>query len=170
MPNHVREELAERGPVGEAGVIRARGQASDQVAATVVNSTDQEALYGFVKNKANSEATVCSDNATTYASLPCRNETVKHSLQEYYRGDLHSDLVGFHRFNSMRAYKDTFRKLSPQHPDRYGREFAVRHNPRELDTIDINGTIVLSMDRKQPKYGDLTKHDNFESGARTVIA
>ena len=35
-----------------------------------------------------------------------------------------------------RVHQDTFHKMSVKHLDRYGGEFAGRHNVRELDTLD----------------------------------
>ena len=170
MPNHVREELTGRGPVGKTAVVGTKDRASNQVAAKVVTSTDKETLQGFVKDNADPEATVYTADVTAHESLPFDHDTVKYSLQEYVKGDVHTN--GIESLWSMlkRAHKGTFHKLSPKHLDRYVQEFAGRHNLRELDTINIMGAVVLSMDGKRLKYDDLIKDNGLKSGARAMAA
>ena len=60
--------------------------------------------------------------------------TVRHSLQEYVKGNCHTN--GAESFWSMlkRSYHGTFHHFSEQHSDRYVGEFAARHNLRRMDT------------------------------------
>ena len=124
------------------------------MAAKVVTSTDKETLQGFVKDNADPEATVYTADVTAHESLPFEHDTAKHSLW----------------FMLTRAHKGTFHKLSPKHLDRYVQECARRHNLRELDTINIMGAVVLSMDGKRLKYDDLIKDNGLKSGARAMAA
>ena len=66
MSNAKRKELADtgRGPVGKTAVVGAKDRATNQVAATVIQSTDAETLQGFVKDHADRQATVYTDAAT----------------------------------------------------------------------------------------------------------
>ena len=86
---------------------------------------------------------------------------------EYVRGDVHTN--GAESFWSMlkRAHKGTFHKMSPKHLNRYVQEFAGKHNLRDLDTLDIMGAVVLGMDGKSLKYGELIAPNGLDSGART---
>ena len=122
--------------------------------AKVVTSTDKETLQGFVKDNADPEATVYTADVTAHESLPFDHDTVKLSLWSML----------------TRAHKGTFHKLSPKHLNRYVQEFAGRHNLRELDTINIMGAVVLSMDGKRLKYDDLIKDNGLKSGARAMAA
>ena len=157
MSNARRKALAAtgRGPVGKTVVIGAKDRATKQVAAQVVQATDQETLQGFVEDHAAPGATVYTDDALAYESMPFNHSTVKHSLSEYVKGDIHTN--GIESLWSMlkRAHKGTFHKLSPKHLDRYVQEFAGRHNVRELDTIDQMAKIAKGMDGKRLRYQDL---------------
>ena len=56
--------------------------------------------------------------------------------------------------------------MSPKHLNRYVREFAAKHNLRNLDTLDIMGAVVTGMGGKCLKYGTLTASNGLDSGAR----
>ena len=53
------------------------------------------------------------------------------------------------------THKSTFHKISPKHLDRYVREFAGRHNLRDLETIDQMAALVRCMVGKRLTYRDL---------------
>ena len=135
-----------------------------------MQSTDKETLQGFVKEHAEPGATVYSDDATAYRSLPFSHAAVKHSLSEYVKGDVHTD--GIESLWSMlkRAQKGTFHKLSPKHLDRYVQEFAGRHNIREQDTVKQLATISAGMNGKRLTYKRLIAPNGLASGARAVVA
>ena len=168
MSNAKRKELAGtgRGAVGKMAVIGAKDRETNQVAAKVIERTDAPTLQGFVRTHAAPDATVYSDDAGAYESLPFDHETVMHSLSEYVRGDVHTN--GIESLWSMmkRAHKGTFHKLSPKHLDRYVQEFAARHNLRDEDTIDIMAAVASGMGGKRLRYGDLIADNGLESGAR----
>ena len=125
------------------------------MAAQVVHATNQETLQGFVGDHVAPGATVYTDEATAYESLPFTHATVKHSLSEYVKGDVHTN--GIESLWSMlkRAHMGTFHKLSPKHLDRYVQEFAGRHNIRDLDTIDQMAFVIDAMIGKRLRYMDL---------------
>ena len=157
MSNAKRKELADtgRGSVGKTAVVGARDRATKKVAARVVSSTDSDTLQGFVAEHAKPGATVYTDDAGAYHSLPFEHATVRHSLAEYVKGDIHTN--GIESLWSMlkRAHKGTFHKLSPKHLDRYVQEFAGRHNLREQDTLDQMSAVVRGMNGKRLKFVDL---------------
>ena len=125
MHNSQRKELDGRGAVGKTAIVGAKDRATNRVAAKVVESVDKETLQGFVKDCADVQATVYTDDANAYDSLSFNHETVKHSLSEYVRGDVHTN--GIESLWSMlkRAHKGTFHKLSPKHLDRTCREHST---------------------------------------------
>ena len=166
MSNSQRKELTGRGPAGKTAVVGAKDRATKHVAAKVVASTDKETLQGFVKNHAAKSAKVYTDEAKAYKTLPFSHDSVKHSLQEYVKGEVHTN--GIESLWSMlkRAHKGTFHKLSPKHLDRYVQEFAGRHNIRESDTIDQMASIAGGMNGKRLTYKALIADNGFSSGAR----
>ena len=166
MPNSVRKQLTGCGPLGKIAVVGAKDRQTNQVAAKAVQATDKETLQGFVMDHADRQATVYTDDASAYETLPFEHESVKHSVSEYVRGQAHTN--GVEAFWSMlkRGYYGTFHKFSSKHLDRYVQEFAGRHNLREQDTIDMMGAVVLGMDGKRLKYAELIKDNGLDSGAR----
>ena len=170
MSNAKRKALvgSGRGAVGKTAVVGVRDRATKQVAAKVVERTDATTLQGFVGNHAANDATVYSDDSSAYDSLPFDHETVKHSLSEYVRGDVHTN--GIESLWSMlkRAHTGTFHKLSPKHLDRYVQEFAARHNLRDEDTIDIMAAVASGMRGKRLRYRELIAPNGLESGARSA--
>ena len=167
MSNARRKAISGRGAVGKAAVVGAKDRATKKVAARVVNSTDKATLQGFVSQHAAPGATVYSDDASAYEGMPFNHKTVKHSLSEYVKGDVHTN--GIESLWSMlkRAHKGTFHKLSPKHLDRYVQEFAGRHNLREKDTIEQMKSVTGGMNDKRLRYRDLIANNGLDSGART---
>ena len=169
MSNAKRKDLAGtgRGAVGKTAVIGAKDRETNQVAAKVIERTDAPTLQGFVRAHAAPGATVYSDDANAYESLPFDHETVMHSLSEYVRGDVHTN--GIESLWSMmkRAHKGTFHKLSPKHLDRYVQEFAARHNLRDEDTIDIMAAVASGMGGKRLRYRELIADNGLSSGAHS---
>ena len=153
-----------RGAVGKTVVVGAKDRATKQVAARVVHDTTKPTLQGFV---AAPDAAVYTDDAAAYQGLPFNHDTVKHSLSEYVKGDVHTN--GIESLWSMlkRAHKGTFHKLSPKHLDRYVQEFASRHNLREQDTIDIMAAVATGMRGKRLRYRELIADNGLASGARS---
>ena len=170
MSNAQRKQLegTGRGAAGKTAVVGAKDRETNQVAAKVVAATDKETLQGFVSEQADSAATVYTDDATAYETLPFDHDTVKHSLQEYVKGEVHTN--GIESLWSMlkRAHKGTFHKFSPKHLDRYVQEFAGRHNVREQDTLAQIGSLRRGMEGKRLTYQALIKANGLQSGAKAV--
>ena len=168
MSRAQRKALADtgRGPAGKTAVVGAKDRVTKRVSAKVVRSTDKATLHGFVQATAAPDATIYTDDAAAYESLPFNHESVKHSLSQYVKGDCHTN--GIESLWSMlkRAHKGTFHKLSPKHLDRYVQEFAGRHNIREQDTIDQMVVLQHGMEHKRLRYDDLIADNGLASGAR----
>ena len=167
MPNAKRKTLQGRGPVGKTAVVGAKDRASNQVAAKVVRNTDAETLQGFVSDHAAEGATVYTDDALPYESLPFTHATVKHSVAEYVNGMAHTN--GIESFWSMlkRAHKGTFHKISPKHLDRYVQEFAGKHNIRESGTLAQMRDTVARLVGRRLLLRDLVAENGLASGARS---
>ena len=168
MSNAKRKGLTGRGAVGKTAVVGIKDRATNKVAAKVVASTDKETLQGFVKDNVEPGATVYTDDASAYDSLPFDHYSVKHSLSEYVKGDVHTN--GIESVWSMlkRAHKGTFHKLSPKHMNRYVQEFTGRHGMREQDTIQQIASIGDGMKGKRLRYRELIASTELDSGARAT--
>ena len=139
-----------------------------RVAAKVVRDTTSETVQGFVRDHAQGGTMVYRDDAGAYNGLAPEfgYEAVKHSVGEYVRGMAHT--IGIESFWSIlkRAHKGVYHKISVKHLDRYVKEFAGRHNVRELDTIEQVGAAVGGMLGKRPVYQELIAENGLDSGAR----
>ena len=170
MSNAKRKELADagatRGPAGKSVVVGVKDRNTNQVRAKVVESTDKPTLQGFVVKNSSPSATVYSDEAPAYENMEQPHETVKHSVSEYVRGQVH--INGMESFWSMlkRGYVGIYHKFSPKHLDRYVTEFEGRHNARELDTERQMGALVGAMAGKRLTYEALIADNGLDSGAR----
>ena len=167
MSHAKRKGLKGRGPAGKTAVAGVKDRASNQVRAKVVEKTDAETLQYFVGSNMNPFSKVYTDDASVYASLPLRHETVKHSVGEYVRGEAHTN--GIESFWAMlkRAHKGTFHKISPKHLNRYVQEFAAKHNMRELDTVDQMREVVLRLMGRTLSYRRLIADNGLYSAARS---
>ena len=167
---HRIRETWERGEglFGKTAVVGAKDRETNRVVAKAVECTDKETLQGFVKDSADPHATVYTDEAGAYETLPFEHEAVKHSVSEYVRGKAHTN--GVESFWSMlkRGYVGTYHKMSPKHLQRYVNEFSGRHNVRMADTLEQMEHSMLRMIGKRLRYKDLKRANGLDSGAREM--
>ena len=158
---------AGRGTVGKIAVAGVRDRETGKVQAAVVQSTNKQTLQGFVQGNIVKGATIYSDDASAYDGLP-NHETVKHSVGEYVRQQVHTN--GVESFWAMfkRGQKGVYHKTSKKHLKRYVTEFVGRHNKRPLDTDDQMGALVQGMEGKRLSYALLIQDNGLESGARSA--
>jgi len=161
---------AGRGTVGKAIVAGVGDRSTKEVRAKVVDAADMRTLQGFVKEHTTVEAKVHTDEASAYRGIGRPHETVNHSAGEHVRDDVHTQ--GMESFRSVlkRAHKGVFHKVSRKHLGRYVREFAGRHNIRDMDTVDMMAVMTLGMVGKRLKYRNLIADNGLCSGARPANA
>ena len=168
MSNEKRKEQTGRGTVGKTAIVGVKDRMTNEIRAQVVTDTTGATLQGFVRQHATPGAKVFTDEATAYAGLgrDFAHEAVNHSVAEYVRGQAHTQ--GIESFWSMlkRAHKGVYHKLSAKHLDRYVREFAGRHNVREMDTLEQMGVVIVGMVGKSIMYRELIADNGLSSGAR----
>ena len=150
---HGKERRAARNKpdLGKAIVVGARDRATGAVQGQAIESADNRTLYSFVYTHAAPGATVYTDEAKAYQSLP-NHETICHGRGEYVDGDCHTN--GIESFWSMlkRGYHGTYHHMSAKHLDRYVTEFSGRHNSREADTADQMARMAKAMEGKRLTY------------------
>ena len=98
MSKFKRKELMGTGrrAVGMTAIVGAWDRHSNEVRAQVVERTDGETLENFNVKHAYDGATIYTDDAPAYNRLPkspsCfEHDSVKHSLDEYVRDNVHSN-------------------------------------------------------------------------------
>ena len=138
-------------------MVGIKDRATNRISARPVPETTKVRLEGFVEEHADHTTKKYTDENKAYADLN-NHESVKHSIDEYVRGQVHVN--GMESFWSMvrRGYDGVFHHISEDHLHRYINEFAGRHNVRELDTIDMMGSVAEGMTGHRLTYQDLTSH------------
>ena len=149
---HASKKLkAGRGTVGKAMVAGVRDRETGKVRAAVVSDTKTDTLQGFVVDNAAPDAEVYHDDGAAYRDLPFSHAAVKHSINQYVDGKVHTN--GIESFWAMlkRGHKGTYHKMSNKHLGRYVIEFVERHNMRGKDTVEKMATVAHGMEGKQLK-------------------
>lgn len=155
MSNKKRKEHEGRGPAGKIAVLGGKDRDSNQVVAGTVKNTDKKTLHGFVEKVSDEDSKVYTDDAPAYSGLKREHETVKHSMSEYVRDQVHTNGIESHWALMKRGYHGTYHHWSEKHLNRYVVEFSGRHNIRELDTVDQMAAVARSMVGKRLKYREL---------------
>jgi len=153
---HSKKKLrAGRGPVGKSVVVGVKDRDTNEVRAEVVDRPDAKTLQGFVERHTDEGATVFTDEARAYVGMKRDHESVKHSAGEYVRGIVHTQ--GMKSFWAIlkRAHKGVYHKMSRKHMHRYVRQFAGKHNIRNLDTMDQMAFVAAGMVGKRLMYREL---------------
>ena len=104
MKKSKREQLTGRGPAGKVAVVGAKDRTTNKVSAQVVEDTTSETLQGFVMGNVVPGTTIYTDDATAYTHLP-NHESVKHSVAEYVRGQVHTNGIESFWSTLKRAHK-----------------------------------------------------------------
>ena len=143
------------GTFGKTALAGIKDRETNLVSTAVVDDTKAETLQGFVTDRAEDGAKVYSDDHLSYRGLP-NHETVRHSTAEYVRGPVHTQGIESHWATLKRGINGVFHHVSAKHLDRYGAEFAGRHNVRVLDTRDQISRLIYGMNGKRLRYKDLT--------------
>ena len=161
-----RAKMKGRGVSGKTAVVGAKDRESNRVSAKVVDSTGKQTLQKFVADHVASGSTVYTDEHGSYIGIPYEHESVKHSVGEYVRGQVHTNGVESFWSTLKRAHKGTFHKLSPKHLDRYVQEFAGKHNIRDADTAQQMTAVAAGLVGRRLMYSQLIAPNGRDSGAR----
>ena len=125
-----------------------------------MDHTDAKTLNGLVEEVSAQGATIYTDEATAYESLPSvvnqfHHNSVSHSKGEYVRGDVHINGIESFWATLKRAHKGTYHQMSRKHLQHYVTEFVTKHNIRDRDTIDQMNYIVTGLVGGKLMYSDL---------------
>ena len=99
-------------------------------------------LHAFISDTVRDEAeAIYTDELKSYMGIEdhdTRHETVNHSMDEWVRGDVHTNSVEGVWALFKRSLIGSFHKVSAKHLDRYLEELEWRHNNRENDHIFVD--------------------------------
>ena len=107
--------MTQRGKVGPDGVTRYWGsmvavagvkdRRTNRVSAVVVPNVERPTLQEFVTSRTDASATVYTDDAAGYRSLPRTHESVNHSDREYVRDEAHTNGIESFWASLKRSFK-----------------------------------------------------------------
>ena len=157
---------AGRGGVGKSIVVGVKDRETKRIDAEVIPDTRVSTLQGFVEDRTEQEAQLCTDDGKGHVGMDRPHESVNHSAGESVREQAHTN--GVECFWSMleRAHKGTFHTFSKKHLNRYVTEFEGRHNARDADAVDQMDGIVAAMVGKQLTCEQLIAGNGLPAGAR----
>jgi transposase-like protein len=120
---------------------------------------NKEVLHGFINQHVSDEcANLYTDEARGYLGIGDENtthETVNHSIDEYVRGDVHTNTVESVFSLFKRSLVGSFHQVSGKHLDRYLDEFSFRYNNRKNRYL-FRDVLLRLMDSKAMPYEKLT--------------
>ena len=168
MSNSKRKALAGtgRGAVGKVAVAEMR-ERGVKVKATVVERTDADTLVGMVEQNVVPGTTAYTDEASAYAGLKRRynHDSVKHSISEYVRGDVHTNDMESVWSVLKHSIHGTWHHVSPKHLGKYVNEATFRLNEGncEVDTLDRMEAFAIQIGNKRLLYKKLVKRNGLSS-------
>ena len=144
-----------RGSVGKTPVAGLKDRDTGMIKTRVIEKADQPTLGKFISEQTQEDAMIYTDEHAGYNNIPRPREWVKHSANEYVRGEAHTQgLEGFWS-HVKRGIDGVYHWWSVKHIERYLAEFEGRFNLRPMDTIDMMGTMVMQGVGKRLRYCDL---------------
>jgi transposase-like protein len=134
-PLRVRKALGRKGWVRDGkttvfGMVERKGR----VRAWSVPDTKQSTLLPKLRASIDQDATVYTDSAWVYTHINeyfLKHSTVNHGLQEYVRGNVHTNNIECFWAVLKRTIGGTYTHVHPRHLDRYLSEQVFRFDERE---------------------------------------
>ncbi len=123
-----------------------------------VKSVSAKNLRPILFAQVDRASTLMSDDAGQYRLLGpefARHESVNHRIDEYVRGDAHTNTIEGYFSLLKRGINGTYHHVSEQHLKRHLAEFGFRYNERSaLGTEDMERTTkaIQSIEGKRLTY------------------
>ena len=159
--NTKRKALSGTGGTADKVAVVGIRERDGKVRAKPVESTDTETLVEFIEDYVIPGTTVYTDAASAYGPLKVRyhHDSVKHSIHEYVRGDVHTNGIESVWSVLKRSIHGTWHHVSPKHLGRYVDEATYRLNEGnvEIDTINRMETFASQIGDKRLSYKRLIK-------------
>jgi transposase-like protein len=148
-----------RGYKGNKAVVVGAVERDGRIALKVVPSNDAASLQGFIKDTTADETKAYyTDQWPAYKGIANHNtlhETVNHSIDEYVRGDVHTNSVEGVWSLFKRSIIGSFHKVSIKHLDAYLDELEWRFNNRENPWL-FRDTLLKLIGSDNLEYKTLT--------------
>lgn len=138
------------------GIIERDGK----VALKYVSGETTKNMVDFVTMHVPSGATIYSDEAPAYKKLEkfYTHDNVKHSLNIYVNGDVHTNTIENFWSILKRGLYGIYHQVSDKHISRYLDEFAARYNTRKLSSQERFEKFLVDSESALT-YNELTQAD-----------
>ena len=137
-----------------AGAIQRDGEIRLEHVPDVKRAT----LHDFIRRNVRDETeAIYTDELASYVGISdddTRHETVRHSIEEWVVGDVHTNSIEGAWALFKRSLVGAFHKVSVKHLDRYLEEFEWRYNNRDNDHIFVD-TLRRIVNTSHLTYEDL---------------
>lgn len=129
------------GKVGVIGAIERKGN----VVARVIGSQDAPTLAGFVRRVVDKNVTLVATDENqdyNYIDRNIRHEAIKHSNNEWVRGEIHTNSIESFWALLKRGVVGSYHHVSKKYLPFYLNEFSFRHNNRK--SADIFADLITT--------------------------
>ena len=154
------KKIQGRGSVGKTavmGILERKGK----VHAKVITDLTQETLQGEIKERVKVGSKVYTDEWRSYQGLSDEyiHEVVCHSIEEYVRGNVHTN--GIENFWTLlkRTISGTYVSVEPFHLNKYVAEQTFRYNERKDNDKGRFHKVVSGISGKRLTYEQLIGYE-----------
>ncbi len=147
-----------RGPVGKQPVLGMRERGGD-VKAVPIRRTSRYEVRRVVDHFVDSKAIIYTDEHRSYIGLRDRHETVKHSVEEWARGEVYTNSIESVWAVLKRGLRGVYHHASFKHLDLYVSEFTFRLNQGRVErhTMDRIASMLSGGVGRRLTYAALTE-------------
>jgi len=151
-----------RGPSGKRAVV-ALVERGGRVRSFHIERADKKTVGAIVASNIARESRLMTDESALYSLVGpsfASHQTVKHSAEEYVRGDVHTNTIESVFSVLKRGMKGTYQHCREKHLHRYLAEFDYRYNNRVALGVDDEtrfDTALAGVAGKRLKYADPAK-------------
>ena len=143
-----------RGYKGNKAIVVGAVQRQGKIVLQVVQAWDRETLHGFIEQYSADDASAYfTDDWAAYDGLPV-HETVNHSIEEWVRGDVHTNSIENVWSLLKRSIVGAYHHISVKHLNAYLDELEWRFNNRDNPWL-FRDTLLRLLNAEHVEYKDL---------------
>jgi len=156
MHKKKREEIETKGTTRGMTVVGAI-ERGGEVRAQLIERTNHENVIPFLVKSVHQGTKLMTDEHVAYSTMNrlYEHHTIKHMLQEYVRGDVHTNTIENFWSVLKRGIYGTYHFVSIKHIQNYLEEFAFRFNSRDISEAQRFDKMV-SLSNHRITYKNLT--------------
>lgn len=142
-----------------AGLLQRGGRVKTFAIPTVTAKN----LKRVIRESVDPSSRILTDEFLAYRGIGAEfaggHETVRHSIREYVRGDVHTNTIECYWALLKRGLTGTFHSVSRTHLHRYLAEFDFRFNNRKIEDGERVKRAIQAADGRRLTYKQQTGHE-----------